>query len=232
MRKVIATSILAAGIWTITACGTNPKPEQVKATVANFISDTVAKDLEHCSVATFAAGCFWHEEVLFESIKGVKEAVSGYAGGQMANPTYEDIETGNTGHTETVNVYYDSSIISFPTLLKVFLEGQEDPTQVNGQGPDKGTQYRSAVFYRNDAERQMATDYIRKVNESKKYANPIAAEIKLLDKFWPAEDYHQNYVYSHTDNPYVANVSIPGVAAFQAKNPELIKAGRSFVNKK
>src|SRR5881396_3841085 len=99
-----------------------------------------AKELLKYSQATFAAGCFWHEEAMFESIKGVKEAISGYAGGTTKNPTYEDIETGTTGHAETVNVFYDSSVISFPTLVKIFFAGQ-DPTQVNGQGPDRGTQY-------------------------------------------------------------------------------------------
>jgi peptide-methionine (S)-S-oxide reductase len=104
-----------------------------------------AKELSKYSQATFAAGCFWHEEAMFESIKGVKEAISGYAGGTTANPSYEGIEEGNTGHAETVNVYYDSTQIDYPTLLKIYFSGQ-DPTQVNGQGPDRGTQYRSIVF--------------------------------------------------------------------------------------
>src|SRR5262249_13386828 len=119
---------------------------QNKQTSSDHLASSQFKNY---SVATFAAGCFWHEEALFESVKGVKEAVSGYAGGTTSNPTYEMVETGNTGHAETVNVYYDPKVVSYETLVKVFFAGQ-DPTQVNGQGPDHGTQYRSIAFYRND----------------------------------------------------------------------------------
>src|SRR5258706_11640266 len=132
-----------------------------------------AKELSKYSQATFAAGCFWHEEALFESVKGVKEAISGYAGGNTSNPTYESIETGSTGHAETVNVYYDSSIITFSTLLKVYFAGQ-DPTDVNGQGPDRGTQYRSIAFYRNNAEKAMIENYIKNLNAAGKYNRSIA----------------------------------------------------------
>src|SRR4030095_9409032 len=111
-----------------------------------------AAELKNYNIATFAEGCFWHEEALFESVKGVKEAVSGYAGGTTSNPTYETIETGKTGHAETVNVYYDPKVVSFATLVEVFFGGQ-DPTQVDGQGPDHGTQYRSIAFYRNSGEK-------------------------------------------------------------------------------
>ena len=130
--------------------------------------------LKNYSVATFAAGCFWHEEALFESVKGVKEAISGYAGGTTANPTYEDVETGQTGHAETVNVYYDPKTISYETLVKVFFAGQ-DPTQVNGQGPDHGTQYRSIAFYRNDAEKQAIENEMKSI--AGKYKKPIATQV-------------------------------------------------------
>src|SRR5215210_9422909 len=126
------------------------------------------KELSKYSQATFAAGCFWHEEALFESIKGVKEAVSGYAGGTTNNPSYESLETGTTGHAETVNVYYDSSVITYPDLLKIYFSGQ-DPTQVNGHGADHGTHYRSIVFYRNDKEKQLAQDDIKSMQASGKY---------------------------------------------------------------
>ncbi|MDQ6888724.1 MAG: peptide-methionine (S)-S-oxide reductase MsrA, partial [Bacteroidota bacterium] len=117
---------------------------------ASYSQTSAEKDLSKYNKAVFAAGCFWHEEALFESVKGVKEAVSGYAGGNISNPTYESIETGTTGHAESVMVYYDPSVISYGTLLKVYFAGQ-DPTQVNGQGPDLGTQYRSIAFYNNDS---------------------------------------------------------------------------------
>jgi len=220
---IIAGLILTTSL---TSCGQSPK--NMKAIAANFSKDAVPTDLSHYRQATFAAGCFWHEETLFESVKGVVTAVSGYAGGTTANPTYEDVETGNTGHAETVNVYYDSSKITYPTLLKIYFEAQEDPTQVNGQGPDEGTQYRSIVFYRNSAEKQMTEAMIRKLNASGEYKRPLATQVMPYTKFWKAEDYHQHYINTNTDNPYVTHVSIRGIARFQAKHPELIKPGHNF----
>ncbi len=190
------------------------------------------KDLSKYSQATFAAGCFWHEETLFESIKGVVTVLSGYSGGKTENPNYEDVCTGSTGHAETVNIYYDSSKISYPTLLNIFFESQDDPTQVNGQGPDEGTQYRSAIFYRNAAERTMAEADINKLNKSGKYSRPIAAQVVPFTKFWPAEDYHQNYINHNTDNPYVQGVSIRDIAHYQAQHPDMIKPGHNFASKR
>ena len=181
-----------------------------------------AKQLSGYSQATFAAGCFWHEEALFESVKGVKDAVSGYAGGNTNNPSYESLESGTTGHAETVNVYYDSSVISYPALLKVYFSGQ-DPTQVNGQGPDRGTQYRSIVFYRNDKEKLLTRDYIKKMQSSGKYDAPIAVQIMPHTKFWQAEDYHQNYIDHNPGSGYVQMVSVPEIKKLQKEYPELIK---------
>ena len=181
-----------------------------------------AKDLSKYSVATFAAGCFWHEEALFESIKGVKEAVSGYAGGTTTNPTYGSIEEGNTGHAETVNVYYNPAEISYSTLLKVYFAGQ-DPTQVNGQGNDRGTQYRSIVFYRNNNEKQLTDAYIKQLNSAGKYNNPIAVQTVPFTRFWDAEDYHQDYIVKNPNQGYVQAVSIPEIKHLQKLYPELIK---------
>ncbi len=185
------------------------------------------KELSKLSQATFAAGCFWHEEALFESVKGVKEAISGYAGGNTSNPTYESIESGSTGHAETVNVYYDSTVINFPTLLKVYFAGQ-DPTQVNGQGPDHGTQYRSIAFYRNNKEKLMIEDYIKKLSGSGKYNRPIAAQVMPLQKFWQAEDYHQDYIVQNPNGGYVQNVSIPEIQHFQKEYSDLVKPDHIF----
>ncbi len=184
-------------------------------------------DLSKLSQATFAAGCFWHEEALFESVKGVKEAVSGYAGGTTDHPTYESIETGNTGHTETVTVYYDSSMITYPTLLKVYFAGQ-DPTDINGQGPDRGTQYRSVAFYNNAAEKNMIENMIKTLNTSGKFKRPVAVQVAPLKKFWPAEDYHQDYILHNPDGGYVQNVSIPEIRHFQHEYPELVKTDHKF----
>jgi len=215
----------------LSSCGQAVSSQKAKAIANNFAADKVPANLSKYSQATFAAGCFWHEETLFESIKGVIDGVSGYAGGTRKNPSYEDVETGTTGHAETVNVYYDSTMITYPELLKVYFESQEDPTQVNGQGPDEGTQYRSIVFYRNGKEKAMVEDYIRQLDKSGKYKRPISAQVIPYAVFWRAEDYHQHYIDHNTDNPYVQNVSIRDIARFQAAHPDMIKPGHSFVSK-
>jgi peptide-methionine (S)-S-oxide reductase len=184
-----------------------------------------AKELSKYSQATFAAGCFWHEEAMFESIKGVKEAVSGYAGGMAKNPTYEGIEEGNTGYAETVNVYYDSAQIDYPTLLKIYFAGQ-DPTQINGQGPDLGTQYRSIAFYRNASEKAMIENYIKSLQP--KYKERIVAQVMPLSKFWPAENYHQNFIERNPNQGYVRSVSIPEIQKLQKLYPQLVKEGYKY----
>lgn len=180
--------------------------------------------LEKLSKAYFASGCFWCVEAVFESVKGVDEAVSGYAGGHKQNPTYRQIGTGQTGHTETVEVYYDSKVVSFETLVKVFY-GSHNPTTVDGQHPDYGSQYRSVIFYQNDEEKKIAESYKNKLTASGIYDTPIATEIVPLVKFWIAEDYHQDYERLNPNNGYIRNVSIPRLRKFQKKFPELLKKG-------
>jgi peptide-methionine (S)-S-oxide reductase len=180
------------------------------------------KDLSRFKTATFASGCFWCMEYVFESVKGVEEAVSGYSGGKEKNPTYHEVGSGNTGHAESVQVYYDSTKVNFATLVKVYFASQ-DPTQVNGQGPDHGRQYRSIIFYNDIKEKQIAEKYISELNQSKKLEGPVAAQLLQFQKFWPAEDYHQNYVVLHPDEGYVQHESIPRIKKFQSKYPELVK---------
>lgn len=185
------------------------------------------EELSKYSQATFAGGCFWCEEAVFESVKGVKEVISGYAGGTEPNPTYEEVGSGSTGHAETVNIYYDSTEVSYATLLKVYF-ASEDPTQVNGQGPDRGEQYRSIVFYRNDNEKMHAENYIKELNASKKYDDPIAAQVVPFVKFWDAEDYHQSYIVNNPNVPYVRMESIPRIKKFQKQFPDLLKPDHKF----
>src|SRR4030095_7754499 len=180
----------------------NPATDQQADKMKAKIKHPSEQELSKYSQATFAAGCFWCVEAVFESVNGVQEAVSGYACGQTKNPTYEEVGSGSTGHAESVTVYYDSSVVNYPTLLKVYF-ASEDPTQVNGQGPDHGTQYRSIIFDRNDKEKQEAMRYIDELNKSGKFDQPIAAEVTPFTVFWKAEDYHQNYIENHTDHPYV-----------------------------
>ncbi len=183
---------------------------------------TTNKNLDGYSKAYFAAGCFWCVEAVFESVEGVHEAVSGYAGGTSKNPTYEIIGTGKTRHAEAVEVYYDADVVSFATLLKVFF-GSQDPTTPNRQGPDAGPQYRSIAFYQNADEKQLIENYIKELEEGKVFNDPIVTEVSPLTTFYIAEDYHQDYEKLNPNNPYVQRISIPRLKRFQAKFPELLK---------
>src|ERR1044071_5572906 len=166
------------------------------------------------SVATFSEGCFWHAEIVFQSLVGVRDAVSGYAGGTDTNPDYEKVSSGETGHAESVQVFYDPSKISFETLVKAFF-ASHDPTEVNRQGNDVGTQYRSIAFYRNEKEKQIIEAEIKRITDSKKYAGKIVTEVKSYTKFYPAEEYHQEYILHHPESPYVQHVSIPDFERFR-----------------
>lgn len=171
--------------------------------------------------AYFASGCFWCVEAIYESVKGVEEAISGYSGGHTTNPTYEASNTGRTGHAEAVEVIYDPNLVSFETLVDVYFASQ-DPIQVNGQGPDNGSQYRSIIFYQNEAQKQIILK--KKAALAKALNATIAAEVQPFKKFWEAEDYHQNYERLHPNNSYIRNVSIPRLKRFQAKMPEVLKS--------
>ena len=170
--------------------------------------------------AYFASGCFWCVEAIYESVKGVDEVINGYSGGHTSNPTYEASNTGRTGHAEAVEVIYDPQVISFSTLVDVYFASQ-NPTQVNGQGPDNGSQYRSIIFYQNDHQKQIILK--KKEALSKILNKEVAAEVYPFQKFWKAEDYHQNYEKLHPENRYVQGVSVPRLNRFKAKMPELLK---------
>lgn len=166
------------------------------------------------AVATFAEGCFWHSELVFESLKGVRDAVSGYAGGTDTNPNYEAVCSGATGHAEAVQVFYDPQQISYADLVDAFF-ASHDPTTLNRQGNDEGTQYRSVAFYQNAEEKKILEAALEKIKLEKKYAAPIVTEINPLEKFYRAEDYHQDYIRHNPDNPYVEQVSLPDFYAFK-----------------
>ena len=180
-----------------------------------------AKDLSKLSKAYFASGCFWCVEGIYEITNGVEEVVSGYAGGTEPNPTYELVSTGTTRYAETVEVYYDSTVVSYETLLKVFFSSH-NPTTVDSQGPDTGPQYRSVIFYRNATEKALAESYIAKLLKDKTYPR-IVTEVVPLTVFHQAEIYHQDYEKNNPDNPYVQGVSVPRMERYKEKHPELIK---------
>jgi len=171
--------------------------------------------------AYFASGCFWCVEAIFETVKGVDYAESGYTGGSTKNPSYEAICTGKTGHAETVKVHYDTTVISYKELLRVFFNSH-DPSTLNKQGPDSGTQYRSAIFYSNSYEKTLATDYIKKLKKEGKFKT-ITTQIEALTTFYKAEGYHQDFEKNNPDNPYVKSVSHPRLNAFKKKSKELLK---------
>ena len=171
--------------------------------------------------AVFAGGCFWGIEAVFEHIKGVRSAVSGYAGGKTASPGYEEVSTGSTGHAESVRVVYDPAIVSYGQLLQVFFSVAHDPTQLDRQGPDRGTQYRSAIFYRTPDQQRAADAYIRQLTAAKIFAKPIVTQVAPLTAFYPAEDYHQDYMAHHPNQPYIIYNDAPKVARLKAQFPQI-----------
>lgn len=202
------------------ACG-NQTNENKDSEVDIANSDPVeVKAQEGMKKAYFASGCFWCVEAIYESVEGVRESISGYSGGHTKNPTYEDSNTGRTGHAEAVEVIYDPEVVSFKTLVEVYF-GSQDPTQVNGQGPDRGSQYRSIIFYQNEEQKNIIEEV--KAEVAQNYNEPIAAEIVPFQKFWKAEDYHQNYEKNNPRNPYIQNVSIPRLNRFKEKFPDILK---------
>jgi peptide-methionine (S)-S-oxide reductase len=171
--------------------------------------------------AVFSGGCFWGVDAVFKHVKGVTKVVSGYAGGAADTAHYETVSTGTTGHAESVQVTYDPSKVSYDDLLKVFFFVAHDPTELNRQGPDSGTQYRSSIFYENDAQKKMADDYIAQLDQKRSFTKPIVTKVVPLSGFYPAEDYHQNYLELHPDQPYIVYNDLPKLEALQKDFPAL-----------
>jgi methionine-S-sulfoxide reductase len=168
----------------------------------------------HLEVATFGGGCYWCIEAVFQRLEGVEKVESGFSGGQVKNPTYKEVCTGTTGHAEVIQITFDTTKTSFEEILKVFFT-MHDPTTLNRQGNDIGTQYRSAVFYHNDVQKKAAEEIIAALNTSKAYPNPIVTEVSKLDVFYKAEDYHQNYYNENSDEGYCRFVIQPKIEKFE-----------------
>ncbi len=180
-------------------------------------------------VAVLAGGCFWGIEAVFERVKGVHDVVSGYSGGSARNANYTDVSGGDTGHAEAVRVTFDPAQVSYGQLLQVFFSVALDPTQLNRQGPDSGTQYRSVVFYANDDQRKIATAYIAQLTSIKAFPAPIVTRVAPFRAFYPAESYHQGYYDLHPNNPYIVFNDAPKVAHLQQLFPELYQAPQHLV---
>ena len=183
---------------------------------------TPAKAVDGLEKATFGSGCFWCTEAVFQQLKGVKSVVSGYSGGKTKNPTYEEVCTGNSGHAEVIQVTYDPKIVSYPELLEVFWK-THDPTTLNQQGADRGTQYRSVIFFHNEPQQKLADEYLKKLDASGVFDAPIVTEISPLKEFYPGEKYHQNYFRNNPDNPYCTAVIKRKVAKFRAVFKDKLK---------
>ena len=220
MKTSIAYSFLFVMIYLfISSCQIAP-PKITNNAVAFGLPN--APTLQQYETAYFASGCFWCVEAIYESIYGVVEVISGYAGGTTVNPNYQQIGTGRTGHAETVELYYDPEKVDFKTLLAVFFDSH-DPTTKNRQGPDRGTQYRSIAFYSNEQEKKIIEDYIEELTNKQVFSNPIVTEIKPHTVFYKAEKYHQDFEKLNPSHPYVRQISIPRLNKFKQKSPEVLK---------
>jgi peptide-methionine (S)-S-oxide reductase len=173
--------------------------------------------------AVVAGGCFWGVQAVFQHVKGVKNATSGYSGGAVASPAYDQVSTGETGHAESVKITFDPAQISYGQLLKLFFSVVHDPTQLNRQGPDTGSQYRSAIFYAGDEQKRIAEAYISQLEQAKVFPRPIVTQVMPLKAFYDAEAYHQDYARFHPDDPYIANYDAPKLEQLREQFPDFYK---------
>jgi peptide-methionine (S)-S-oxide reductase len=217
-RKYSIAGALAGMFCAISASFANTMP--VPAPVA----DLTPAAGEATQTAVFAGGCFWGVEAVFRSVKGVSRAVSGYAGGTTKNPSYESVSSGSSGHAEAVEVTFDPAKVTYGQLLRVFFSVAHDPTQLNRQGPDSGTQYRSAIFYTNDAQQRVARAYVAQLDAAKAFDKAIVTQIAPLTTFYPAEAYHQNYLALHRTQPYIVYNDLPKLDELKKQFPGMYAA--------
>ena len=217
------TLAAAAAMLLVGVVGVSAEMSSV-AGVPNPPADTPAM-MKGTQTAVLAGGCFWGMAGIFERLKGVVEVTSGYSGGDKETAHYEMVGTGSTGHAESVQIRYDPTRISYGTILKVFFTVAHDPTELNFQGPDYGTQYRSAIFYANDGQKQVAESYIKALDEAKVYPKKIVTQVVPLKAFYAAEDYHQKFYDRNPDYPYIVYWDVPKVANLRRTYPDLVVEG-------
>jgi len=215
LQKSFAAAALAA--LCVGGCGGS----SVAATLPDPAVDAAKTADKRAATAVFAGGCFWGVEAVFKHVKGVTSAVSGYAGGSAKTAHYEIIGMGLTGHAESVQVTYDPSQISYGQLLRVFFSVAHDPTQLNRQGPDAGTQYRSAIFYADPEQQRIAQAYIDQLSKAKTFARPIVTQLTPLNAFYPAEDYHQDYLAKHPESMYIVINDMPKLNNLRQEFPQI-----------
>lgn len=207
----------------ITACNAKANPA---AAVPAPVVDAPRASSSSQQSAVVAGGCFWGIQAVFQHVKGVVSATSGYAGGSAKTAEYEIVSTGETGHAESVEIVYDPSQVTYGELLRIFFSVAHDPTQLNRQGPDEGTQYRSSIFYGNDEQKRIAESYIAQLDKANVFSRPIVTKVVPLEKFYPAEGYHQNYAALHPNQPYIVFNDAPKVEHLKQEFPDLYVAKR------
>lgn len=215
--KNIKSTILLSVLLPLFGCAQNKINTKEKESVMTENMDTMNLD-----TATFGAGCFWCVEAVFQQMKGVYKVESGYAGGHLKNPSYKEVCAGTTGHAEVARIWFDAKIISYETLLEIFWHSH-DPTTLNRQGADKGTQYRSVIFYHNDEQKRIAEASKDSTDKSGLWSDPIVTEISEIPEYYPAEDYHQNYLENNPNQPYCSAVVAPKVQKVRKKFKHLLK---------
>jgi peptide-methionine (S)-S-oxide reductase len=217
LRNVL---ILFAALIGTTACNAKASPMPAAAVPAP-VEDAPLATAAGRQTAVLSGGCFWGVQAVFQHVKGVISATSGYSGGSAKTAEYEIVSTGETGHAESVQVVYDPSQITYGELLRVFFSVAHDPTELNRQGPDEGTQYRSSIFYSSDEQKHIAENYIAQLDKAKIFRHPIVTQVVPLKAFYPAEAYHQNYAALHPNQPYIFYNDAPKVEHLRAEFPEL-----------
>jgi len=210
--------MLLGSLLGVTAC--NAKANPALTAVPAPAVDAARAAASGQQTAVLAGGCFWGIQAVFQHVKGVISATSGYSGGSSKTAEYETVSTGETGHAESVQVVYDPSQITYGELLRIFFSVAHDPTQLNRQGPDEGTQYRSAIFYANDEQKRIAEAYIAQLDGAKVFSRPMVTQVLPLEAFYPAEAYHQNYAALHPNQPYIVFNDAPKVAHLRQVFPD------------
>jgi peptide-methionine (S)-S-oxide reductase len=223
IRFVVGLAIAGSFVLALGRFGTASALTTAPSAVPAPVVDNALAAKPGQETAVFAGGCFWGIQAVFQHVKGVKSSVSGYAGGHVASPSYYEVSSGTTGHAESVRVIFDPSKVSYGQLLQVFFAVAHDPTQLNRQGPDVGTQYRSEIFYTNDAQKRIASAYVDQLSKAKVFSKPIVTKLEKLDGFNVAEDYHQNYANIHPNDPYIRFNDAPKVEALKNEFGTLYK---------
>jgi len=223
LNKFIKNGVNLMKIFTIGAsiCGLSAMDPALAASVPSPKEDTQLASQPGSNTVVLAGGCFWGVQAVFQHTKGVKKAISGYSGGSADTAHYEMVGSGQTGHAEAVQVTYDPSQITLGSLLKIYFAVAHNPTELNYQGPDHGTQYRSAIFYENEEQKKLAQSYIAELNKAKIFPENIVTTLEPLKTFYAAEDYHQDYAKLHPENPYIVRNDLPKVVNLQKAFPEL-----------